>query len=525
MTNAFQPLFLWTLCFGVSAVSASAQSPAIWRESSATKVTAVDLTPFGSVIALAKTGLSAIEVETGKRLWSRTDVTDYLLVAGTTYGLFTTAGGQTIANLESGQDIWNLASLGLSPVSGMIHLPSAGVLLAHGAAAESAHTLVAARYASGQIVWKQSSLFKDSALAPKAAKIRYRTHLHDSETSVILDPSDDGLIRLDLQTGQLLWRIPEMGLASKGKRVDLLPAGDRFLVAYDKKLIAVAREGGKVEWALQEGFPSPVVQAASTRQGLLVRGAYNVNGKGHVSWKPYLTMLDPATGATKWTTQKAPFEGRSSFVLENDRVVIAQKEGVTIHDATSGQTLSAHTMPEFGGGENACCIQRFENGGLLVWSSQNMRMIDPAGKVTYSVFLKAPGASFLAKLATVAAMAAATAGSYAAAPAGGAYSVFSPGPNSSLTARFKASTSAERFMYVLTEEPGTDPGRFALVRLDKASGKDTGRLKFADRSPTFRLDPASGVVVAVDDAGLYGLRFTPVNGASESGKGRKRESR
>ena len=87
------------------------------------------------------------------------------------------------------------------------------------------------------------------------------------------------------------------------------------------------------------------------------------------------------------------------------------------------------------------------------------------------------------------------------------YLVYGPGSNSALTAKFKASTDADQHRYVFTEEPGTAPARFALVRLDKSTGKDIGRVKFTDRSPLFRLDPATGFVVAADEARLYGLRF------------------
>ncbi len=494
------------------ATVAEAQTVPSWQRSLSSKVVAIDTTAFGSMLVLSKSGLLAVDPESGRDRWTRPDVSDYQMITGTPYAVFTTSTGQVIAEIESGTDVWKFSGLGLSAVKDVIHLPAAGVVLAAGPSPQSPHTLVAAEYRTGQILWTQTALFKEPALAANAAKVRYRRNLLDSEQSVILDPSHDGLMRLDLRSGQLLWRIPEAMLASKGKWVDLFQAGDHLLVAYDKKLFSINRADGKVEWARAAGFPSPLFQASQVRKGLLVRGGYNTNNKGRMSWKPYLALLDPATGASRWTTEKTRFDGRSAYLVEEDTVTVALKDGVSAFDIDSGKPVLTHAMPEFGGGEHACCLERTDEGRLLVWSSQNLRMLAPSGKLEYSVFLKAPGASFMAKLGTIALLAAATAGSYAMAPPGGLYTVFGPGSDSPLTAKFRASTDAERYLYVFTEDAGTAPDRFALVRLDKDTGKDTGRVKFTQRSPLFRLEPGTSVVVAADEARLYGVRFPGTGG-------------
>lgn len=495
-------------CFSLFAIVAEAQTVPAWQQKLPSKVLAIDTTAFGATLVLSRSGLLAIDPESGKDRWNRPDVSEYETVTGTPYAVFTTPGGRVVAELDTGTDVWRFSALGLSAVKDVIHLPAAGLVLVGGPGPEGPHTLVAAEYQTGKVLWKQPALFKEPALAANAAKVRYRRFLLDSEQSVILDPSHDGLMRLDLRSGQVIWRIPESGLASKGKWVGLFQAGNHLLVTYDKKLLSIDRANGKVEWARNAGFPSPVFQASRVRQGLLIRGAYNTNNKGRRSWKPYLALLDPATGAPRWTTEKTRFEGRSPYLVEEDTATVVLKDGVSTFDIGSGKPLGTYAMPEFGGGEDACCLERTDDGRLMMWSSQNVRMLDPSGKLQYSVFLKPPGASFMAKLGTIALLAAATAGSYASAAPGGVYTVFGPGFNSPLTAKFRASTDAERYMYVFTEDAGTARDRFALVRLDKDTGKDTGRVKFTDRSPLFRLDPATGVVVAADETRLYGLRFT-----------------
>jgi hypothetical protein len=54
-------------------------------------------------------------------------------------------------------------------------------------------------------------------------------------------------------------------------------------------------------------------------------------------------------------------------------------------------------------------------------------------------------------------------------------------------------------------------GELSLVRIDKETGKETGRLWFTDRSPSMRLDPATGVAVVFEDNAFFAMRFAPVN--------------
>jgi hypothetical protein len=72
--------------------------------------------------------------------------------------------------------------------------------------------------------------------------------------------------------------------------------------------------------------------------------------------------------------------------------------------------------------------------------------------------------------------------------------------------------NAQRFTYIFTEDPDphATPTRFSLVRIDKETGKETGRLHFKDRRPSFQLDPATGVIVAFEDDAFYAMRFGPV---------------
>jgi hypothetical protein len=77
-------------------------------------------------------------------------------------------------------------------------------------------------------VWKQQGLYSDPALASKAHKIKYRRWLSDTENTVVLDPTDDGLTRLDLRSGQLLWRIAKTELDGEEDFAALFAADGRI---------------------------------------------------------------------------------------------------------------------------------------------------------------------------------------------------------------------------------------------------------------------------------------------------------
>ena len=493
---------------------ARAQDAPLWKEAFPTKIEGYDFSPIGSVVVQFKAGLLALDAATGKHLWSRPEVTKHVPIGGTPFCVAETAAGSSIIDLETGQDRWKLSSLGLTAVKGTIPLPSRGFVLVYGEAAGSRHTLVAARYESGDVLWKQAELYTAPAFASKVHKIKYGRSLLDTDTTVVLDPTEDGLIRLDLATGKLLWRLGKTELDGEDNFDGFTAAEGRIFAVYGRKLLAVDGNEGKVVWAMKEKLRTPVVQLASTPHGLVIRGAYNVDDNGRHSWRPYLMLLDPATGTSKWTTENTDFKGRSAFVREEDRLTIALKKGLATYELPSGKVLESFTLPEFQGGEDPCCLERRKDGGWLISSSQNLRAVDAGGKPIYSLYLKAPGASFMAKLASTALQLAAGVASYAAAGPGGTY--FVPG-NRTLTARFKATVDAEHLTYVFTEDdnPDAKPTKFRLARIDKETGKEVARLHFTDRAPSYRLDPATGLVVVFDDGALFGMRFPAPSAGTE----------
>lgn len=498
---------VWCLALISAAPTSSlAQTPATWSRT--LPGTLVRMQPADGAVSLVQTkaGLLGIDPGTGRDVWTRPDVTTAAVVEGRALVIATTGGGERVLDLATGRDRWALASLGLKTVVGTIALPAQDLLLVYGEGSDGGHALVAAACDDGIVRWRQTALFKEPALAKRAPKMEYRTWIVDSETTIVLDPDDDGLVRLDLATGEVRWRVAESALPSKGKAVALDRAGAQVLVRYDRRLFALDAESGAVSWAREPQFPSPVAQLASSAPGLLVRGSHTVNGKGHISWKPYLALLNPATGATVWTTEGTKFKGRSPFLIDDGTITLALEQGIAAYDLATGRERQVVAMKKFEGGEYPTSIERERDGSLTLRSSQTVRRFDAALAPTAAVYLKAPGMSFMAKFAMVALAAAASTVSASMAAPGQLYSVFSP-DLASINAKFGATTLVDRFAYVFTEEAGAHPDRFALVRLDRTTAADTGRLKFTDRSPSLIVEPATGLVIAGDGTTLRGYQY------------------
>ncbi len=482
--------------------SVHAQTAPLWKETLPARPLAFDITAGGDVLLQMKDGLLAVNPETGARLWSRPDVTSFKLVSGTPFVMLATPKGETIADGETGRDRWALTDLGFTTIGGQVHLPELGVTLVYGVTPNSLHTLVAAKYESGQVIWTQASLF--DTLGKKASKLRYSAFVLDTDHSIVIDANAGGLMRVDLRTGERHWHVAESDLP--GRDIRLHPAGTLVVATYGARAFGIDRESGRISWSVTRGLPATIDGVAVSDAGFLVHGTV---GKllGKPALKPFIAMLDPVSGDALWILDKG-FDGSPSFLVEGDKVTVALKESIAAYDLKSGRQLQSFPMTEFSGREGACCLQRMPDGGLRVWSSQNLRLFDSKGMLVYSTYLPAPGVSLATKLAVIGAAAAASGVSMAAASPGGYYTMYTPGPG--IFAKFKATSTVERYSYVFTEEDGNHPDRFALVQVDHTSGKEETRVKFTSRVPSFRVDPQTGLVVHLDKDVLSAVQLAPV---------------
>jgi outer membrane protein assembly factor BamB len=489
-----------------------AQDLVRWNQAFADKIDSLTFTAAGSVIIGSKAGIAAVATETGERLWSRDDVTRLAFAeTGSSALAWTRDGGNVVIDLETGRDRWTAGALPFVKIIDWRFISAQDTLLVAGETRESPHSLIAVEFESGKLRWQQDGLFGDSPeLARRARNIKYG-ELFANDRDLLLDPSYGGLMRLDPASGKLLWRASDRSLKPTGfLSTGISPiqiAGDRIFVATGRSLVILDATTGRLVAKRNKTFPTSIVQMAPTPKGLLVRGAYNLTGaiQRH-SWKSYLALVDTTTGATIWSTEKqrSTFDVRSAFYVTEDGVLAALKDGLALFDLATGNPIRIARFQPFRDGDGPCCIEIYEDGRLLVTSRETMRLVDWSGKIHFDTYFKAPGVSGWARFALAAAYGMS---GYAVRP------LLQSSLISALS-RQRASTDAARFRYTLAEViDNAGRVRSALIRLDKMTGHEAGRVSFSDRMPTYVFDPATDVVLVATEQSLTGMTFPPPSNA------------
>jgi outer membrane protein assembly factor BamB len=486
-----------------------AQSASLWTQKAASPIDSLTLTPLGSVLVLEKGGgLAAIDPLTGSKVWTRNGILSHAFASRTHVVLAESTSAFTAIDLETGRDLWSSASLPFTKIVEARLIGQDDAVLVVGSTPQTDHMLIAVDLVSGQERWRQTTLFSETPqLAKKAKAIRYNEVLSDAN-ALVLNPTYGGLIRLDLTSGAVLWRTsdkalsPTKALSTGG--APMLAADGRLFIATGKTLAVVDAASGRLIAKRKKSFPTPIVQMALTSKGLLVRGTYTLAGaiQRH-AWKSYLALVDPATGNSIWTTEGArpALDVRSEFVVRDDGVLIALKKGLALLDLATGNVLKAATFPEFQDSDGPGRVEAAEDGTFFLTSGETTRRVDWNGRVLFDKYYKAPGVSMFAKFAMAAAYGMA---GYAIQPmlAPGLASVFS---------RQRAAADAEHFRYVLAEMAEAGSVRSALVRLDKTTGTEAGRVVFDERRPNYVLDSSTGIVIFATDQTLKAARFPTVS--------------
>ena len=471
-----------------------------WNRPCATPPKSLGLAGPDRIVIQTGADLQMLHSTTGRTLWSRPDIVQLRPLGDRPYGLATTHDGQRVIDLETGLDRWLFKQLPFTAVKGALPLPARAQLLVYGPTAESSHTLVAVRDEDGAVVWRQTDLFR--RLPPDTAqKIVYtdRQPLQVGPDLLLLDPTHDGLLGLAPADGRLLWRVDERTVREpasyrEGAAASLVVA-NRLFVPVEKTLMALSVVDGARLWT-SKSLPTRVAQMAMTPAGLLVRGDFEVR-QDRVRWRPYLTLLDPASGTPRWSTENwsGSFEGRSPFVIDGDQAVVGLKHGLQAVNLATGQPSATVVLEEFAGGEFPNGIEKVGSDRFLLTSNQHARVVDLTGRVVYDRYFKAPGESLASKIA------------YGALIAGTAATGFMGAPDEPLFRTFKASEHHGSYLYILTGAPDAGRRGTSLVRIDKDSGLESGRVWFGERFPTFVLDPTTQMVVWVDHQTIRAFHF------------------
>jgi outer membrane protein assembly factor BamB len=336
---------------------------------------------------------------------------------------------------------------------------------------------------------------------------------------------------VDLESGKVIWEKP---LSTKDAPI-LTAENFGVIVVDEKNFTLMEAETGSTKWSAKK--LSGIVVDLGRDRGIAVGEK-----------DKYLTVLDKNTGAEKWS-QKIKgiqidqltgagimyydengsvglfgFDGQAVWdknnMIKGPGILRAKPsldqevfyaDGTVYHvNLVTGQKKVIVSKVEFGEKETPDNLE-FTGVNFVLSSSQNMMGFDQNGTILYQDQWASPKISLAGRIAMRTAQIAMVAMASAAAYQQGATqgSTFAPSSISKqygqqreffedmsgafgqvANQRFKASSSKGVYSFILTDV-GQGVG---LVKVDKVSGKETGKIVLNDKEPVYDSDPENGMI-------------------------------
>ena len=494
----------------LAARGGAAQVPTWVHAFKGEKVIDAMVLPNGHLGVLTDSGFVVLGEGDGRELFRYPHACCYLGEPFSSFAGITTPDSLTLIEIDQGRALWNLGrQLPLDSVAGFAVLPERNLLLGHGPAGDSGYRVVAATLDSGAVRWRADSLF---ARVPDLRKRRkelatawWHPVLVDSDTTMVLFPRQGGPMRLDSRTGALLWRLdslaevePPLTLAGYAPITHDTAAGV-VLVPFENYLMAVRVADGRTLWRTPEKFPSRLAEIRVTPQGYLVRGYFKGN-RPSPKVGPFVDLLDPATGGSRWPAAARDLDDASAMTVVGDTAWLAGR-GKLIGLALATGATTVRAEYKLRSDEVPATLETRESM-LLVTSPHNLVGITPSGEVRWQLHYPPPGASLFSQIVGATLL-------IGIGAVTNTTPIYLPGPKTVADPRWTRAIEARRYVHILTgaKDPAGTKG-FSVVRLEKATGKEAGRVWVNQRRPDFRIDGASGVLYLIQDRReIAALRF------------------
>ena len=535
----------------------SAQDTSIWEYNSGNEdIGHFEIVPSGALFLSQEDRVRMLEPDTGAMIWERTDIRDcepededgtircrylneggtrFSTIPGTDYGLFEVdfrgvsrvSDRYAVVDLSTGETIWDSRLLGIERTRGFLYISRLNQFLLGGETPNDQGLVLAVNASDGGVLWQQDIDYLDRfkfigaptdtqvlaygkldngsrvlvAMALPDGTEQWRMNgflqedarnrnalleMHADGTSTVY-MTKDGPFRLNLTTGEAIWRVTNWDEDPPLRGAARMIAGQELLfVPNGRHVRALHLADGSTAWQTRERFDDDPVDMRLLPEGLLIRSEE-------------FALLDDETGESLWPRRAGEFDETAPIQLEPGAVYVADEEEFWHIDLATGnvERLAEYDFENERPGE----LEANEES-LLLMSRQNLLRITRAGNIQFHTYLKAPGGGLLGGLSRALRVAAAV--SYSADGI-----VCDECDVMNRNRRYGAlavETFASYFIY--TDEALAARDGFSLVRLDKVSGSETGRLWLDERNPNYVIDEVTETVFfQADDSLLTALRF------------------
>lgn len=345
---------------------------------------------------------------------------------------------------------------------------------------------------------------------------------------------------LSLADGKDLWKDP---VKINGEFQMFIPTADnKMYVVTSYEINQIEQSTGKATWKKPVTFSNTFKSLKFTTEGILVYGGDEkasmfdyIGFDGTQLWKrPYTTepifnfrltskgiffatasegnMIDLKTGDDTIWKKRIKLKGSPVTYLD-DKIALVYSDGKLYR--INMETLNYEMINEeikFKGSEED--VKRIEvvSTGYLLSSSQNMWLVGADGKTVYSVYYKPASLGTAAKILGTMGQVYATATNLEA----------EQDPNNPGTTTIKRSErgdeitsgigdviknrkstfSTQDAQFIMTRVEDADSKRVGMIKVDKASGKEAGKIVLKDMEPVYEIDYVTGQLYVLNGSDM-----------------------
>ena len=250
-------------------------------------------------------------------------------------------------------------------------------------------------------------------------------------------------------------------------------------------LIAIDSKTGKAKWDIKANKLGQIYNIFVTNDGIVVHTAKGIQ------------LIDKGTGNVKWD-KPIKVKGSGGLLVNDGSVLyLVAKKSIEKIDITNRKSTALTEKIKFEGGDVFSSIELIDNT-IVLNGSQNVVGVDKTtGKIKFTTYHKAPGASVgdIAKVATLMAVsAAATTNSYNTNKAAGNKTYHQYTANTGKYLDHTASTNAGSSLYISTKFKDADANGFGIAKVEKSSGDTKNKIVIGKRDPIYAVDENNGII-------------------------------